>query len=121
MTKTFPPEFSALMAQYYATAAGLGDDHPLARRLWLMVVHTAPSWFADEMAATAKEMGLLPEPCACDDSGRKFYSLDSMAEALGVPLDEVEQHMADLQADAAAMGLPDALQAKDARDLHRLH
>ncbi|NMG15865.1 hypothetical protein [Aromatoleum bremense] len=121
MQKTFPPEFSALMAQYHATAAGLGDDHPITRRLWLMVVHTAPSWFVDEMSAMAKDMGLIPEPCACDDDGQRFYSPDALAAKLGIPADEVQQHMDVLRADAAAMGLPDAILAKDATELNRLH
>jgi len=121
MQKRFTPEFSALMAQYRDTAAGLGDDHPITRRLWLMVVHTAPSWFVDEMSAMAKDMGLIPEPCACDDTGQRFYALDALAAKLGIPADEVQQHMDVLKADAAAMGLPDALQAKDARELHPLH
>ena len=55
MQKRFTPEFSALMAQYRDAAAGLGDDHPHARRLWLLVVHTAPEWFVDEMSAMAKD------------------------------------------------------------------
>lgn len=121
MQKRFPPEFSALMQQYHDTSAGLGDDHPLARRLWLMVVHTAPAWFVDEMSATATAMGLMPEPCACDDDGQKFYSLDALAAKLGIPADAVQQHMAMLKAEAAAMGLSDAIQARDARDLHPLH
>ena len=121
MQKTFPPEFTALMAQYRDTAAGLGDDHPHARRLWLMVVHTAPSWFVDEMSAMAKAMGLIPEATACDDDGQRFYSLDALAAKLGIPADEVQQHMDVLKADAAAMGLPDAIKAKDVRELHRLH
>ena len=121
MQKTFPPEFSALMAQYRDTSAGLGDDHPITRRLWLMVVHTAPSWFVDEMSAMAREMDLIPEPCACDDTGQRFYALDALAAKLGIPADEVAQHMEMLKADAAAMGLSDAIQAKDARDLHPLH
>ena len=121
MHKQFPPEFSALMQQYRDTSAGLGDDHPITRRLWLLVVHTAPSWFADEMSAMAKDMGLIPEPCACDDTGQKFYSLDALAAKLGIPADEVQQHMAMLKVDAAAVGLSGAIQSKDARDLHPLH
>ena len=121
MQKTFPPEFSALMAQYRDTSAGLGDDHPLARRLWLLLMTTAPEWFVDEMHAMAQNMGLIPEPCACDDDGQKFYSLDALAAKVGVSPDEVRQQMAMLQAEAAAAGLPDALQAKDVRELHRLH
>ena len=121
MLKKFPPEFDALMQQYRDTSAGLGDDHPITRRLWLLVVHTAPSWFVGEMSAMAREMDLIPEPCACDDTGQRFYSLDALAAKVGVSPDEVRQQMAMLQAEAAAAGLPDALQAKDVRELHRLH
>ena len=121
MQKTFPPEFSALMAQYHDTSAGLGHHHPLVRRLWLLVVATAPDWFMDEMHAMANDMGLIPEPCACDDTGQKFYALDALAARLGVSPDEVAQQMDALQAEAAAAGLPDALQTRDVRELHRLH
>lgn len=121
MQKRFTPEFDALMQQYRDTSAGLGDDHPLARRLWLLVMTTAPEWFMAEMHAMAQNMGLIPEATACDDTGQKFYSLDALAEKVGVSPDEVAQQMAMLQAEAAAMGLPDALQAKDLRELHRLH
>ena len=121
MQKQFPAEFSALMQQYRDTAAGLGDDHPITRRLWLMVVHTAPSWFVAEMHSMAQNMGLIPEATACDDTGQKFYSLDALAAKVGVSPDEAAQQMAALQAEAAAMGLPDAIKAKDVRELHRLH
>jgi len=107
------------MAQYCDTAAGLGNDHPITRRLWLLVMHTAPDWFVDEMSAMAKGMGLIPDPAYCDDDGTKFYRLDTLAEKLGVPAAEVEQHMAELRADAAAVGLPDSMLTADARDLHR--
>jgi hypothetical protein len=121
MQKTFPPEFSALMAQYRDTSAGLGDDHPITRRLWLLVMTTAPEWFVAEMHSMAQNMGLIPEATACDDTGQRFYSLDALAAKVGVSPDEVRQQMAALQAEAAAMGLSDAIQAKDARDLHPLH
>lgn len=121
MQKTFTPEFNALMQQYRDTSAGLGDDHPLARRLWLIVMATAPDWFVDEMSAMAKDMDLIPEPCACDDTGQKFYSLDALASKLGLSADEVAQQMAMLQADAAAAGLPDAMRTTGARELHPLH
>lgn len=121
MQKTFPPEFSALMAQYRDTSAGLGDDHPLARRLWLLLMTTAPEWFVAEMHSMAQNMSLIPEATACDDTGQKFYSLDALAAKVGVSPDEAAQQMAMLQAEAAAMGLPNAIQAKDVRELHRLH
>ncbi|AVR87527.1 hypothetical protein [Thauera aromatica] len=121
MKKQFPPEFSALMQQYKDTAAGLGDDHPIARRLLMLAIQTAPAWSAREMHDMARDMGLMPEPFGCDDTGRKFYRLDDMAAKLGITPAEAEQHMEQIQADAQALGLDNAVVAKDAGDLHRMH
>lgn len=123
MQKQFPAEFSALMQQYKDTAAGLGDDHPIARRLLMLAIQTAPAWFAREMHDMARDMGLMPEPFGCDDTGQKFYRLDDMDAKLGIPPAEVEQHMEQIQADAQALGLglDNAVVAKDVGDLHRVH
>ena len=121
MQKQFPPEFSALMAQYRDTSAGLGDNHPHARRLLLLAIQTAPAWFLDQMHDMARDMGLMPEPFGCDDNGQKFYRLDDMASMLGIPLTEAQQHMDQLQGDSEALGLSGVLLATDAQELHRLH
>lgn len=121
MQKQFPPEFSALMQQYKDTAAGLGDDHPIARRLLMLAIQTAPDWFVSETHDMARSMGLLPEAWGCDESGQRFYAVNDIAAKLGMGADEVTQQMTMLQADAAALGLPDVLLATDAQELHRLH
>jgi len=120
MQKQFPPEFSALMQQYKDTAAGLGDDHPITRRLLMLAIQTAPPWFVSEMHIMARDMGLLPEPFGCNDEGQKFYRLDDVAAKLGIPLAEAQQHMERMQADAEALGLPGVV-SRDAGDLHRVH
>lgn len=121
MNKTFPPEFCELMIQYRDTAASLGDDHPLARRLLLLAIKTAPAWFLDQMHDMARSMGVLPEAFGCDGSGQRFYALDDVAANLGMTADEAVQKMTMLKVDAVAAGLPHMLQAADLGDLHRLH
>ena len=121
MQKQFPPAFSELMAQYRDTAAGLGDQHPHARRLLQLAMQLAPDWFVDEMHQMAREMDLIPEPCACDDDGQKFYSVDAIAQKLGVPVDEARAAIDEMQADAAALGLPSSVRVKDVTALHPLH
>ena len=37
-----------------------------------------------------RELGLLPEPEFCDDTGAVFYSIDSVAEKLGISAREIE-------------------------------
>ena len=121
MQKQFPAEFSALMQQYKDTAAGLGDDHPIARRLLMLAIQTAPAWFVREMHDMARDMGLMPEPFGCDDTGQKFYRLDDMAAKLGIPPAEAQKHMEEMQADAQALGLGGVIVSADAIDLHRVH
>ncbi len=106
MQKQFPPEFSALMAQYRDTAAGLGDDHPLARRLWLLVEATAPEWFRDEMMDMGRHMGLIPTPTLCDESGSAVFTLKQLAEQLGVSAEEADQAFKTMTAERRALGLP---------------
>lgn len=121
MNKTFPPECSELMTQYRDTAVGLGDDHPLARRLLMLAIQAAPAWFLDQMHDMARSMGLLPEAFGCDGSGQRFYALDDVAAKLGMTADEASHQMTMLKADAVATGLPDMLLSADQGDLHRLH
>lgn len=120
MNKTFPPEFSALMAQYRDTAKGLGEDHPTARRLWLIVEATAPEWFKAEMGAIARNMGLLPEAYGYDDDGQRLYSLDDLAAKLGITPDEARQAVEAMKADREALGLPTDGIISDDRTIHRM-
>ncbi len=121
MDKTFPPEFSALMAQYRDTAAGLGEDHPTARRLWLLMEATAPEWFRAEMSATAKEVGLLPVTCCgYDDDGQRMYSLDDIAANLGITPDDARRAVEKMKADMEALGLSTDCIISDGRTIHRV-
>lgn len=106
MNRTFPPEFSALMQQYQATAAGLGDDHPIARRLWLLVEATAPEWFREEMRTIARDMGLIPPPRHCDGDGNPVFALAELAAHLGVTVEEADAAYRKMLADRRALGLP---------------
>ena len=89
MHKQFPAEFPEVMRQYEATSKSLGHQHPYALRLLQVALQLAPSFFLDELHSLAKEMDLIPEPCAIDDAGQKYYSLDAMAEKLGESANEV--------------------------------
>lgn len=106
MSKTFPPEFSALMQQYKDTSAGLGDDHPIARRLWLLVEATAPDWFRAEMQAIAREMELIPVARHCDDNGDPVFTLQELAEHLGVSVEQADTTFQKIRAERKALGLP---------------
>lgn len=120
MKKQFTPEFSDLMRQYRDTAAGLGHGHPIVRRLWVIVVAAAPGWFRDEMHETACDMGLVPEPIGCDDDGNRLYSLDAVADRLGIDRDEARREFTSLAEDARSVGLAAGGPVSGER-IHRLH
>lgn len=120
MTKTFTPEFAALMEQYAATSAGLGRDHPHAERLCLLVMTTAPDWFQAEMHQMARDMGLVPNACGYSDDGTAHYALNDLAEKLGITLDEAEQHMREIESAAKAAGVAVHFRSCDPGKLHRV-
>lgn len=122
MQKTFTAEFTALMHQYEATSKGLGDDHPHARRLWHLLMQTAPGWFIDEAHEMAREMGLLPTARQCNDQGEPIYTVEDMAASLGVTPAEAEASFAAMLAEMKSLGLPvDDLVSKGANSLHTMH
>lgn len=92
MNRTFPAEPSDLMQQYKDTAAGLGDDHPTARRLWLLVEATAPEWFRQEMLDMAQQTNPIPAPSLCDENGDAVFTLAQLAEHWARPSRKPRRH-----------------------------
>lgn len=117
---TFPPEFTALMAQYRDTAAGLGRNHPIARRLWLLVEEVSPEWFREEMRTIARDMNLLPDTWGYDDDGERLYSVDDVAAKVGKSREEVQRDVEQMIAERKALGLPTDGFITDGRTIHRM-
>jgi hypothetical protein len=101
----FPFVFSEAMRQYIRISERLGDEHPEAKRAMTKALSLAPDWFRDEMHAKAKEMGLMPEPTGYLDNGDPVFSIESIAKAHGISIEEAEQHMNEFLADRDALGL----------------
>jgi len=121
MNRTFPAEFSTLMAQYRDTRAGLGDDHPVTRRLWLLVEATAPLWFLEEMRQLARTMNLIPTARTCNAEGEPVFTLAELAEHLGVPVEEAEATYKRMLAEREALGLPTEVMVTTPESLSTLH
>ncbi len=120
--KTFPAEFSELMQQYKAHAASLGDDHPITRRLWMLVEHSAPAWFRDEMRQMAHAMNLIPTPRMCNDDGEPLLTTGEMAAHLGISIEEAQASIERFIADRKALGLPaDGIRRADPDKLNPIH
>lgn len=110
MNKPFlPPAFSQAMQEYVAISKRLGDDHIEAKKSLTKALSLAPDWFADEMHTKAKEMGLIPEATGYLDNGDPVYSLESIAKAHGISVEEAEQHMNEMLKHRTELGLPDTV------------
>lgn len=107
--RTFPPEFCALMDQCRDTSAGLGHDHPITRRLWLLIEHTAP------------DMDLQPPARECDEHGKPVFSIADVAAHLGMSVEEAHRAVERLQADRAALGLAPHDLPAGGPAIHSLH
>lgn len=83
---------------------------PEYAHLFVEAMRNAPDELADYALQTAKEMDLLPKASHVDDDGNPVYSVQEVAEKLGVPVEQVER-------DIQALGL-DATPARAARRLH---
>lgn len=101
----FPPAFSEAMLQYVRISERLGDDHPEVMKALTKALSLSPDWFRDEMYAKAKKMGLIPEPVGYLDNGDPVYSLESVAKAHGISIEEAEQSMDEMLSDRAELGL----------------
>lgn len=122
MKKVFPAAFSDLMRQYRDTSAGLGHDHPISRRLWLLVEHTAPEWFRAEMHSMAEQMNLIPTPKHCDVNGQPVFTADDLAGHMGMSREETEAAVEQFIEDRKAVGLPvDGIKRGSDSDLNPLH
>ena len=97
MGNTFPPAFTIAMRRYVSISERLGDDHIEARNAFVDAMDLAPKWFADEAHAMAKQMGLIPDPTGYLDNGDPVYSLESIAKAHGITIEEADQAVQEMR------------------------
>lgn len=74
---------------------------PEYAHLFVEAMRNAPDELADYALQTAKEMDLLPAASHVDDDGNPVYSIQEVAEKLGIPAEQVER-------DIQALGLKTA-------------
>lgn len=113
--------FSALLAQYRDTAAGLGHDHPFTIRLWETLLAAAPESFRELLRNKAREMGLLPEPCGYSETAGRMYSLEPVAARLGMTAEEAKATLDRADAARRESGLPADGATADKAQFHPLH
>jgi hypothetical protein len=86
--------------------ATLGEDHPLTRRAFSLVMDLAPEKLKTLMNNMAREMGIIPEHAdGYLDDGTPVYQLESIARTLGMTESEAQDSVQAFMVDRAALGL----------------
>lgn len=100
------PEFMQAAEKACALAERLGQDHRDAKAAMVLAMELAPADLKATIAAKAREMGLIPEPCGYLADGTPLYNLGDVAAKLGQTPEEAQQAMAEMMAAREDMGLP---------------
>lgn len=80
---------------------------PEGRMLFTEAMIHAPEQFKRIINEEAKKLGLIPDqPHGYDDAGNPLYSLDQLADRLGISNDEFETHVREFAETRENMGLP---------------
>lgn len=100
------PVFHHLM-ETYTDLTEAERDSPEGRMLFTEAMIHAPEQFKRMIDEEAKKFGLIPDqPHGYDDAGNPLYSLDQLADRLGITHDEFETHAREFAATRENMGLP---------------
>lgn len=113
------PEFIEATERHQQLVETLGMDHPDTQRAMTLVMGLAPKELMDEFGEMARKMGLMPEACGYLEDGSPMYSLEDIAEGLGISLAEAEEAMHEMFAEREALGLSNAGIVTDAVVIHR--
>ena len=85
--------FYEAQAEARRLCAELGQEHPRTLQAIIRVIELDDPTFMDR---TMAECGIhLPEPTHCDGEGAPLFSAAQIAEAVGKPVQEVEQDIAE--------------------------
>ncbi|RII26683.1 MAG: hypothetical protein CXR31_09740 [Geobacter sp.] len=111
MSKYDPAKFEMLMSRYYAL-----HDHEsdYARDLLAKALTCAPPDIAAAMHNKMIELDLLPPVLFVDDAGNPMFTIQQVADKLGVPIKEVEQRMKEMVKEEPEQFAP-------VGNIHRLH
>ena len=120
--KKFPPAFTQAMRAYERIAKIHGEDSEQARDAFTQAMLKAPDWFKDEVGEMAEEMGLMPaKPSGYSDQGEPLYTLEDLAQTLGISYEEAEAQTHKLLEQRRAAGLSnDGVLINDGSNFNRL-
>jgi hypothetical protein len=89
------PEFRAAIREHLRLVELLGSDHPDTMRAMYLSIRLAPEKIIDELHQEFAEANLFPDATGYLEDGTPMYSLNAMADKLGIPIKEAEKTMFD--------------------------
>jgi hypothetical protein len=104
--KHLPPEFSEAMHRHIEIVERLGEEHPDAKRSFMVAMHLAPDWFKDDISQMGNEMDLLPQASGYLEDGSPMFSLNAIAEKFGVSIEQAEEDLQVMMSVRQELGLP---------------
>ena len=113
------PEFLAVVDTTMNLVESLGMDHPETTRSLSLMMALAPKHLQDEMAAKARELGLMPKAHGYLEDGSPVFRIDDVAAQLDLSHAEVEEALREMAAEGDALGMSNAGTVTDAATIHR--
>lgn len=104
----FHESFVEALKNHNAIVRQYGQDSPEQRRAMAILMDVSPPHIIDEIGDIASGMGLMPKTSGCLEDETPMYSLDEIAERLGIPPEEAEKALQEMMAERESLGLSNA-------------
>lgn len=104
--RKLPADFTEAMEEYKAMLdanGGIDTDESIKQFSKAMLL--APDWFNDMAMTEANTMGLISKATHCPDNGNPVFSLEQIAEHLGISIEDAQKSLDKLVAQREEMGL----------------
>ena len=112
------PQFMETLHLYDRLAQTHGDQHPQAQAALMRLFDLAPPELQAQMAAKARELGLIPDAGGYLADGTPVYRLEDVAKQLGLSESEAQASITQFMAERESMGLQ--TRAIDPTLIHRV-
>ena len=101
----FHQSFLDALKSHNAIVRQYGEDSPEQRRAMMILMEVSPPHIIDEIHDIACDMGIMPAPSGYSDDGTPLFSMEAIANHLGITPEEAELAAREMLADRESIGL----------------
>lgn len=117
----FHESFVEALKNHNAIVRLYGESSPEQCRAMIQAMEVAPPHITDEIHDMACDMGIMPAPSGCLDNGEPLFSLEAIADHLGIPPEEAERAMREMLAERESLGLSNAGVIAGRQQIHTIN